>query len=103
MVNTRRNNSSANVGAELRFNDQVFRDSQEICGQWRQYFSKLYSSSENEIFDSAHFSYVTEHVDDLKRQTVTDHDVVPVAEHKLNEATSHLSKGKACGNDSVAN
>ena len=41
LVYTRRKNSTSNVGADLKFNGQVFRDSQTICDQWGRYFSEL--------------------------------------------------------------
>ena len=103
LVNTRRKNSTSNVGAELKFNGQVFRDSQTICDQWGRYLSELYSYSENENFDSTHFNYVTERVDELKQQTIDENDIVPVTLHELDNAISQLSKGKACGNDEIDN
>ena len=102
LVNARRNKS--NVGAEIKFHGQIFRDSQELCNQWRHYFSELYSSDgDAEKFDSAHFQYVTERVRELKRLAVSDSDIELVTEQELNDAISQLSKGKACGNDCVDN
>ena len=104
LVNARRNKSSSNVGAEIKFHGQIFRDSQELCNQWRHYFSELYSSDgDAEKFDSAHFQYVTERVRELKRLAVSDSDIELVTEQELNDAISQLSKGKACGNDCVDN
>ena len=103
LVNARRNKSSSNVGAEIKFHGQVFRDSQELCDQWRQYFSDLYSSNGDENFDPVYFQYVTERVRNLKRQSFSESDVVLVTELELNSTISQLSKGKACGNDSVEN
>ena len=104
LVNARRNKSSSNVGAEIKFHGQIFRDSQELCNQWRHYLSELYSSDgDAEKFDSAHFQYVTERVRELKRLAVSDSDIELVTEQELNDAISQLSKGKARGNDCVDN
>ena len=103
LVNTRRKNSTSNVGAELRFNGKIFRDSQNICDQWGHYFSELYSHSENENFDTTNYDYVTERVAELKHQTVSDDDIVPVTLQELDDAVCQLSKGKACGDDEIYN
>ena len=103
LVNTRRKNSTSNVGAELRFNGQIFRDSQKICDQWGHYFNNLYSQSENENFDSTNFNYVTERVAELKHQTITSADTVPVTLQELDDTVCQLSKGKASGDDEIDN
>ena len=103
LVNTRRKNSTSNVGAELRFNGKIFRDSQNICDQWGHYFSELYSHSENENFDTTNYDYVTERVAELKHQTVSDDDIVPVTLQELDDAVCQLSKNKACGDDEIYN
>ena len=95
LVNTRRKNSTSNVGAELRFNGQIFRDSQKICDQWGHYFNNLYSHSGNENFDPTNFNYVTERVAELKHQTITSADIVLVTLQELDDTVCQLSKGMA--------
>ena len=75
LVNTRRKNSTSNVGAELRFNGQIFRDSQKICDPWWHHFNELYSHTENENFIPTYFNYVTERVAKLKHLTITSADM----------------------------
>lgn len=103
LVNTRRNSSSANIGAEIRFDNKICRDPQEICGQWGRFFSCLYTAVECESFDALHYNNVTARVDELKGQTITESDVVLVTEQELDDAVRQLSRGKACGEDRIDN
>ena len=79
------------------------RDPQEICGQWGNYFSSLYTAADSEHFDIGHYNNVISRVDELKRQEFSENDVVLVADQELNEAISQLSRGKACGEDRIDN
>ena len=103
LVNKRRTKSSGNIGAEVRFNGRVYRDSQQICDQWKQYFHQLHSSTESDNFDNVHYDNVTARVDELKRQSFNENDVDPITERELKDAISQLSKGKASGDDCVDN
>ena len=103
LVNKRRTKSSGNIGAEVRFNGRVYRDSQQIYDQWKQYFHQLYSSTESDNFDNVHYDNVTARVDELKRQSFNENDVDPTTERELKDAISQLSKGKASGDDCVDN
>ena len=97
LVNKRRTKSSGNIGAEVRFNGRVYRDSQQICDQWKQYFHQLYSSTESDNFDNVHYDNVTARVDELKRQSFNENDFDPITERELKDAISQLRKGKASG------
>ncbi|MCG8044308.1 MAG: reverse transcriptase family protein, partial [Candidatus Thiodiazotropha endolucinida] len=103
LVNKRRTKSSCNIGAEVRFSGRVYRDSQQICDQWKQYFHQLYSSTECDNFDTDHYDDVTARVDNLKRQSFNENDVEFITERELNDAISQLNKGKASGDDGVDN
>ena len=57
----------------------------------------------NKNFDTTNYNYVTERVAELKHQTVSNDDIVPVTLQELDDAVCQLSKGKACGDDEIDN
>ena len=50
-VNSRRQQSQTHAGSELRFDDKVCRDPEDIVSGWGCYFQKLYSESTSPMFD----------------------------------------------------
>ncbi|MEW8547363.1 MAG: reverse transcriptase family protein, partial [Candidatus Thiodiazotropha sp.] len=103
LVNMRRKSSSTNIGAEIRFDGNISRDPQVICAEWGKYFSCLYTAVNSEQFDVLHHDNVRSRVSELKRQAVPENDVRLVTEQELHEQISHLSRGKACGEDRIDN
>lgn len=103
LVNRRQNNSPSSIGAEIKFDNTIYRDPQEICIQWGLYFSSLYQAPEGKNFDEAHFNNVTSFVDTLKHVSVTECDVPLVTEQEVNDSVCDLKRGKACGEDRVDN
>lgn len=75
LVNRRRNSSPSSIGAEIKFDNTIYKDPQEICTQWGLYFSSLYTASEGRDFDEVHFDNVTSFVDVLRHDSVIERDV----------------------------
>ena len=103
LVNKRKNTNSGNVGCEIIFQDKTCRDSEEICNGWGNYFSALYSATDNENYDSEHYNNVTARVEAIKRNAANDNSMVPIRKQELDTAISELNRGKASVEDRIDN
>ena len=52
LINCKRNKSCSSPGFEMKFDDVTYREPEIICDKWKDYFTSLYSPSENERYYS---------------------------------------------------
>ena len=89
-------------GCELKFGDSIYRDAKEITQQWKLYFEKLYTPSNNDNFDQIWERCVNVKINELKSRLseIPPHDVKINPEDVIIQLKL-CKKGKMCGLDNV--
>ena len=100
LINTRRKPSNSQPGAELCFDGVMYRDQCLITEQWKLYFERLYSESENVNFND-NFREITESRVNTIIQNVTSDPNIEISESEVKFSLQKCKKGKAAGVDNV--
>ena len=104
-VNSRRQQSQTHAGSELRFDDKVCRDPEDIVSGWGCYFQKLYSESNSPMFDPVFKNDVDvkmRHIINELPGVCTQEQVI-ISKDDVRKAARQLKCRKACGYDGIFN
>ena len=93
---------------ELIIDNKTYRKPDEICIQWSEYFTNLYSPRDNTLNDENHKIYIQNSVNTLYQQSYKQSNVKPeldgdVTTTKVKSAVKSLKLKKATGLDCIAN
>lgn len=89
------------TGSELRLNNCVLRDPNEIANAWGDFFTDLYGDTTNEQYDNSFHDYVQSTVNNLKRSPSGQYRQREVTKEELNLSIRELNSGKMCGPDGI--
>ena len=93
---------------ELIIDNKTYRKPDEICIQWSEYFTNLYSPRDNILYDENHKIYIQNSVNTLYQQSYMQSNVKPeldgdVTTTEVKSAVKSLMLKKASGLDCIAN
>ena len=100
LVNARRKGNRSNIGAEIKFDNEVIRDRDQLTDNWCNHFKRVYMPSTDSKFDQSWYGSVCEQV------CTSVHDIHPdstttVLPHMVKQAIEESPRGKAGGYDKI--
>ena len=77
LVSSRRKRSNSRAGAEINFNGVMYRDTDSITTQWKNYFERLYTPSDNACYEDCFKTMVDSNINNTILNSTFISDKVP--------------------------